>query len=104
MMDQITEDLFVDESMIDFLTEHWEDILGNRKSRRKLPKLLSVLADTIVTEEYLDKMKKLRYHTAGLSRLDSSLLDGAIKTGQYNMDWSREMRARVGRNLALSSP
>ena len=90
MLEQASKHPFINEAWIDILVNNWEDILASvgveNLSLRKLPDILEVLSNNVVSMEYFNKLRKLRkLNISSRSKVISSLLDMSIKTAEENI-------------------
>ena len=102
MLERVSKDPFVTEDFIDILVDIWPDVIKQEHEMRELPEVLGVLSNTVVTEEYADKLKSLRNSTAGPSNDMTSLLERAIKSSEQNIDRMNQARRVIYHALSLS--
>ena len=91
LLEEASKNPFVNEAWIDLLVNNWEDILASKDILRKLPGILQGLSRTVVSWEYLNKLRNLREkQTTSQSQRISILLEEAIKTSEENINWMKE--------------
>ena len=101
-MEEVSKDPGIDEAWIDLMVENWEDILGSKDTMRKLPVILSVLSESVVSWEYLNKLRNLReQNTSSQSQVISALLEQAIKIAEENINWMEENEQEIIRISSL---
>ena len=86
ILEAAAKDSSIKEEWIDILADSWPDIMEQEVMRRKLPDILAALSSNVVTEEYLEKLRKLKQQ-AGTSREISALLEKSIATAEKNVNW-----------------
>ena len=86
ILEAAAEDSSIKEEWIDILADSWPDIMEQEVMRRKLPDILAALSSNVVTEEYLEKLRKLKQQT-GTSRKISALLENSIEIAEKNVNW-----------------
>ena len=102
LLEEVSKDPGIDEAWIDLMVENWEDILGSKDTMRKLPGILSVLSESVVSWEYLNKLRNLRgQNTSSQSQVISALLEQAIKTAEENINWIEENEQEIIRVSSL---
>ena len=90
LLEKASKHPFINEAWIDILVDNWEDILASvgvdNSTPRRLPDILEVLSNTVVSMEYFNKLRKLRkLKISSRSKVISSLLDKSIKTAEGNI-------------------
>ena len=88
LLEKASKHPFINEAWIDILVDNWEDILASVgvDHLRKLPDILEVLSNTVVSMEYFNKLRNLRkLKISSRSKVISSLLDKSIKTAEGNI-------------------
>ena len=88
ILEAAAQDPSINEEWIDILVDSWPDIMEQEVMRRKLPDILAALSSNVVTQEYLEKLRKLKQQ-AGTSRKISALLENNIATAEKNVNWFR---------------
>ena len=91
LLEQASKHPFISEAWIDVLVDNWEDILasvaGDTLTLRKLPEILGVLSKTVVSREYLHKLRNLREQkNSSQSKVISTLLDKSITIAEGNVN------------------
>ena len=96
MLEEVSKNSFINEAWIDLLVDNWEDILASKDIMRKLPGILQVLSRTVVSFEYLNKLRNLREkQTPSQSKRISILLEEAIKTAEENLRWMKKNEQEI---------
>ena len=58
LLEEVSKDLGIDEAWIDLMVENWEVILGSKDTMRKLPVILSVLSESVVSSELFEQVEE----------------------------------------------
>ena len=102
MLEKASKDPFISEAWIDLMVANWEDFLASKITMRDLPGILEVLSRTVVSQEYLNKLRNLKEQkTSSLLKGTSALLERAIKTAEENINWMEENEQEIIRVSSL---
>ena len=102
MLEEASKNPFINEAWIDLIVDNWEEILASEDMVRKLPGILEVLSNTVVSWEYFNKLRKLRdQQSSSQSKVISTLLEDAIKTAEENINWMKNNEQEIIRASSL---
>ena len=102
LLKKASKDPFISEAWIDLMVANWEDILASKNTMRDLPGILEVLSRTVVSQEYLNKLRNLKEQkTSSQLKGTSALLERAIKTAEENINWMEENGQEIIRVAAF---
>ena len=87
LLREAASESIMSETWLDLLAIHWKNIQKDEQMMSFMPEILSSLSESIVSENYLMKMKSLMNlsESEALSSVDFSLLENAFSQASHNI-------------------
>ena len=87
LLREAASESIMSETWLDLLAIHWKNIQKDEQMMSFMPEILSSLSESIVSENYLMKLKSLMdlSESEALSSVDFSLLENAFNQASHNI-------------------